>query len=168
MSEHWTERIAEELSKQNRDEFIVGSGTSISGSIHIGNSCDVFIASAVSKELRKLGKNAKTLWIADDYDPLRKVPYPLPESYSKYLGQAYYEIPCPEGCCDNFVEHFQKPFVNALEQFDIENLEIKSGAQMYKNGVYTEATKIALENTERIKEIFNQYREHPLRDDWLP
>ena len=168
MSEHWTERIAEELSKQDRDEFIVGSGTSISGSIHIGNSCDVFIANAVSKELRKLGKNSKTLWIADDYDPLRKVPYPLPESYSKYLGQPYYEIPCPEGCCDNFVEHFKKPFVNALEQFDIENLEIKSGAQMYKNGVYTEATKIALENTERIKEIFNQYREHPLRDDWLP
>ncbi len=168
MNKHWTERIAEELSKQDRDEYIIASGTSISGSIHIGNSCDVFIANAVSKELRKLGKESRTLWIADDYDPLRKVPYPLPESYEKYLGQPYYEIPCPEGCCDNFVEHFQKPFVNALDQFDIENLEIKSGAYMYKNGLYTEATKIALENKDRIREIFNEYREHPLKEDWIP
>ena len=66
MTKHWTERIAEELSKQNRDEYVIGSGTSISGSIHIGNSCDVFIANAVSKELRKLGKKSRTLWIADD------------------------------------------------------------------------------------------------------
>ncbi|RAP49385.1 MAG: lysine--tRNA ligase, partial [Methanosphaera sp. rholeuAM74] len=168
MSKHWTERIAETLSEEDRDEYVVGSGTSISGSVHIGNSCDVFIANAVSKELRKLGKNSKTVWIADDYDPLRKVPYPLPESYDKYLGQPYYEIPCPEGCCENFVEHFQTPFTNALDSFDIQNLEIQSGAKMYKSGAYTEATKLALENAERIREIFNQYREHPLGDDWLP
>lgn len=84
MTKHWTERIAEELYQEDKDEYTVGSGTSISGSIHIGNSCDVFIANAVSKELRKLGAKAKTLWIADDYDPLRKVPFPLPESYEKY------------------------------------------------------------------------------------
>ena len=168
MTKHWTERIAEELSQQEREEYVIGSGTSISGSVHIGNSCDVFIANAVSKELRKLGKTSRTLWIADDYDPLRKVPYPLPESYDKYLGQPYYEIPCPEGCCDNFVEHFQKPFTTALESFDIEELEIKSGAYMYKNGVYTEATRLALENAERIREIFNEYREHPLKENWLP
>ena len=49
-----------------KDEYIIGSGTSISGSVHIGNSCDIFIANAVSKELRKIGENAKTVWIADD------------------------------------------------------------------------------------------------------
>lgn len=168
MTKHWTERIADELYQEGKDEYIIGSGTSISGSIHIGNSCDVFIANAVSKELRKLGANSKTVWIADDYDPLRKVPYPLPESYEKYLGIPYYEIPCPEGCCDNFVEHFQKPFTTALEDFDIEELKIESGAQMYKSGEYIEATRIALENASRIREIFNEYREHPLKDDWLP
>ena len=29
MSKHWTERIAEELSQQKKDEYIIGSGTSI-------------------------------------------------------------------------------------------------------------------------------------------
>ena len=35
----------------------------------------------------------------------------------------------------------------------LEELEIKSGAYTYKHGIYTEATKIALENAERIREI---------------
>ena len=59
----------------------------------IRSTCDVFIANAVGNALRKLGVSAKTIWIADDHDPLRKVPYPLPESYEKYLGMPYSKIP---------------------------------------------------------------------------
>lgn len=164
---HWTERIASDLTNWDVDQHLVASGTSISGSIHIGNSCDVFIANAVGKSLKKLGENAKTIWIADDHDPLRKVPYPLPESYEEYLGVPYSQIPCPEGCCENFVEHFQKPFLETLPVFGIE-LETYSGFKMYHDGVYNDYIKKSLERAPRIREIFNQYREHPLKSDWLP
>ncbi|MGC9517624.1 MAG: lysine--tRNA ligase [Methanomicrobiales archaeon] len=164
---HWIERIAEDLLNWDVDDHVVASGTSISGSIHIGNSCDVFIANAVTKALKKLEKSSKTIWIADDHDPLRKVPFPLPESYEKYLGMPYSQIPCPEDCCDNFVEHFEKPFLNTLEAFGI-NLEIYSGAQMYKEGVYNDYIRKSLENADNIRLIFNKYREHPLKEDWLP
>lgn len=164
---HWTERIASDLTNWDVESHVVASGTSISGSIHIGNSCDVFIANAVGKSLEKLGENSKTIWIADDHDPLRKVPYPLPESYEKYLGLPYSQIPCPEGCCENFVEHFQKPFLATLPTFRIE-LETYSGFKMYQNGVYNDYIKKSLERAPKIREIFNQYREHPLAEDWLP
>ncbi len=164
---HWTERIASDLTNWDVDQHVVASGTSISGSIHIGNSCDVFIANAVGKSLKKLGENAKTIWIADDHDPLRKVPYPLPESYEEYLGVPYSQIPCPEGCCENFVEHFQRPFLKTLPVFGIE-LETYSGFKMYHDGVYKDYIKKSLERAPRIREIFNQYREHPLKSDWLP
>lgn len=164
---HWIENIAEELSKRDTDKHVIASGTSISGSIHIGNSCDVFIANAIGKKLRELGKKAQTIWIADDHDPLRKVPYPLPENYDKYLGMPYSTIPCPDGCCDNFVEHFEKPFLGVMDAYGIE-IEHKSGFEMYKSGVYNDYIRTALENVDRIKEIFNQYRREPLADDWLP
>ena len=164
---HWIERIAEELVEHNSKEHVVASGTSISGSIHIGNSCDVFIANAVAKTINASSVTAKTIWIADDHDPLRKVPYPLPESYEKYLGIPYSRIPCPEKCCENFVEHFQKPFLDTLDCFGIE-LEVYSGAEMYKNGLYTEYIRIALNNASKIRMIFNKFREHPLKEDWLP
>ncbi|OPY24904.1 MAG: Lysine--tRNA ligase [Methanobacterium sp. PtaU1.Bin242] len=164
---HWTERIASDLTNWDVDQHVVASGTSISGSIHIGNSCDVFIANAVGKSLEKLGEKVEIIWIADDHDPLRKVPYPLPASYEKYLGIPYSKIPCPENCCESFVEHFQKPFLNTLDDFGIQ-LEVYSGAKMYQDGLYNDYIRTALANASRIRDIFNQYREHPLKDDWLP
>lgn len=164
---HWIERIADDLNEKDVPEHVIASGTSISGSIHIGNSCDIFIANAVTKALQKLNDKSKTIWIADDHDPLRKVPYPLPESYEKYLGVPYSQIPCPEGCCSNFVEHFEKPLLSLLENFGIE-LEVYSGAEMYKDGIYNDYIRTALENAPKIREIFNKYREHPLKDNWLP
>ena len=164
---HWIERIADELINEDSKEHVVASGTSISGSIHIGNSCDVFIANAVAKTIKGREVPAKTIWIADDHDPLRKVPYPLPKSYEKYLGIPYSKIPCPEKCCENFVEHFQKPFLDTLDYFGIE-LKVYSGAEMYKNGLYSDYIRLALINASRIRNIFNQFREHPLKEDWLP
>ena len=50
---HWIERIADELNEMDVEKHVIASGTSISGSIHIGNSCDVFIANAIGKALRE-------------------------------------------------------------------------------------------------------------------
>lgn len=164
---HWIENVADSLLKRDVKEHVVASGTSISGSIHVGNSCDVFIANAVTKALKNQEAPAEVIWIADDYDPLRKVPYPLPPEYEKYLGIPYAHIPCPEGCCENFVEHFEKPFLDTLDDFGI-SLKIYSGEKMYKEGTYNDYIRISLENAPKIREIFNKYRENPLADDWLP
>lgn len=164
---HWVENVADTLTKRDVKKHIIASGTSISGSIHIGNSCDVFIANAVTKALKNTGAPAEVIWIADDYDPLRKVPYPLPASYEKYLGIPYAHIPCPENCCTNFVEHFEKPFLDTLTDFGI-SLKAYSGEKMYKKGVYNDSIRISLEKAPEIRDIFNQYRETPLADNWLP
>lgn len=164
---HWIESIANDLKERDIEKHVIASGTSISGSIHIGNSCDVFIANAIGKTLKESGVDCETIWIADDHDPLRKVPYPLPENYDKYLGMPYSNIPCPDGCCDNFVEHFEKPFLGVLDDFKIE-LETKSGFEMYKEGLYNEYIRISLEKAKEIRDIFNKFRESPLAEDWLP
>ena len=50
---HWIENIADELMKRDVEEHVIASGTSISGSIHIGNSCDIFIANAIGKKIKR-------------------------------------------------------------------------------------------------------------------
>ncbi|MDR2873682.1 MAG: lysine--tRNA ligase, partial [Methanobrevibacter sp.] len=131
------------------------------------NSCDIFIANRVGKKLREMGRESETIWLADDYDPLRKVPYPLPANYDKYLGIPYYNIPCPDNCCSNFVEHFEKPLFEVLDDYGID-LTYYSLFETYKKGLYKDYIRTALEKSEKIRKIFNQYREHPLKSDWLP
>ena len=91
------------------------------------------ITNAIGKKLRELGDDAETIWIADDHDPLRKVPFPLPEDYEKYLGMPYSTIPCPDGCCSNFVEHFEKLFLRVMKDYKID-IKTKSGLSFRENG----------------------------------
>ena len=76
-------------------------------------------------------------------------------------------IPCPDDCCDNFIEHFKKPLLSVMEDYGIE-METKSGFEMYKNGDYLDYIRTSLEKVDEIKEIFNEYRKEKLADDWLP
>ncbi|MDR2830941.1 MAG: lysine--tRNA ligase [Methanobrevibacter sp.] len=165
--EHWIEKIVNDLNDMDVEKHVIASGTSISGSIHIGNSCDIFIASCLGKKLREMGRNCETIWMADDYDPLRKVPYPLPSEFKKYLGVPYYNIPSPDGIDSNFVEHFEKPLFDVLDDYGIE-LTHYSLFETYKKGLYDNYIRTALDDSEKIREIFNQYRKQPLNDDWLP
>ncbi len=83
---HWADKAAEKV-MDKPGEKVIASGISISGHIHIGHSNDVFIADAVRRSLEKRGEEAKVIWYADDFDPMRRVPWPLSEEdFEEYLG----------------------------------------------------------------------------------
>jgi len=168
---HWVDRIAEALLKRG-DEHTVASGISISGHIHIGHANDVFIADAIRRTLVERGAKAKAIWYADDYDPLRRVPWPLnqgeeAERYKQYLGVPYANIPSPSPEYRNFVDYFSRSFVESLREFGI-NVETYSAADVYRSGRMSELIRTALERADEIREILNRFRSKPLPDDWLP
>ena len=39
---------------------------------------------------------------------------------------------------------------------------------MYMDGLYNDYIRTSLERAHEIREIFNRYRERPLKEDWLP
>lgn len=39
---------------------------------------------------------------------------------------------------------------------------------MYTEGLYNDYIRASLERAQEIREIFNRFRDRPLRDDWLP
>ncbi|MEM2679415.1 MAG: lysine--tRNA ligase [Candidatus Hadarchaeales archaeon] len=164
---HWVDLIAEELLERGR-RHTVASGISISGHIHIGHANDVFIADAIAKVLRKKGADARAIWYADDYDPMRRVPSPLNENeFGRYLGYPYVNIPSPDPAYRSFVDYFSRPFIESLKSFGIE-VEIFSAAEIYRSGMMSELIRIALQKSEKIRKILNMFRETPLPDDWLP
>ncbi|MEM2480918.1 MAG: lysine--tRNA ligase [Candidatus Hadarchaeales archaeon] len=163
---HWVDQAAEELLKKGK-EHVIASGTSISGHIHIGHCNDVFIADAVRRAVEGKGGKAVTIWYADDFDPLRRVPAYLPPGYEKFLGMPYANLPSPEPGFENFVDYFARPFLQSLDAFGIK-VQVYYGSKVYKSGQLSPLIRLALERADTIRCILNRFREKPLPENWLP
>jgi len=163
---HWVDVIAEELLRRGA-KHNVASGTSISGQIHIGNAGDVIMADGVCRSIREKGGESRLLWIADDSDPLRKIPKQLPAEFDKLLGIPCYNLPCPEGHPHRFTDHFIEPFMDALAKVGVFP-QIKSGTEMYRNGEYEPLVKVALEKGGEIRDILKRISGADKAPDWLP
>jgi lysyl-tRNA synthetase class 1 len=165
MTIHWADVAAEKLAGEGPQT--VATGITPSGQIHLGNMREVMTADAVYRALRDLGVSARLIYIADSYDPLRRL-YPfLPKSFEEHVGKPLSEIPCPEGCCASYADHFLLPFFDSLERLGIRP-EIYRADRMYKDGLYVEAIKTALEKRDEIARILKEVSGRDLPADWCP
>lgn len=125
-----------------------------------------FIANAVCKSLKNLVKIVRPSDRWWPWPPEKGSLSPTPILWTIFRCSLFPD-PVLGGCCENFVEHFQKPFLETLPVFGIE-LETYSGFKMYQEGIYNDYIRKSLDETPRIMKIFNRYREHLLQPDWLP
>jgi len=165
MSIHWADVVAEKLA--DRGPQTVATGITPSGQIHVGNMREVMTADAIYRALLDKGVEARLIYIADTLDPLRRL-YPfLPESFEEHVGKPLSEIPCPEGCCESYAEHFLLPFLDSLKRLGIKP-EIYRADRMYKEGLYVDVIKTALERRDDIAKILKEVSGRDLPKDWCP
>ena len=165
MNIHWADVVA--LSLLDKGPQTVASGITPSGHIHIGNMREVVTADAIYRALLDRGVNARLLYIADTYDPLRRV-YPfLPGEYREHVGRPLSEIPCPEGCCSSYADHFLTPFLDSLEKLGIRP-EIYRADRLYKDGMYVDAIKKSMLKREEIARILRDVSGREVSSDWSP
>ena len=163
---HWADVLAEKLFKEKK-KHVLATGITPSGPIHIGNMREILTTDAVYRCLVEKGGDAEFIYIADDFDPLRKVyPY-LPETYEQYVGKPISDIPCPCGKHKSYADHYLFVFLNSLKEIGV-NPHVYRASEMYKNGEYTEAIQIALENTDKIRMIIETISKRKLPKNWLP
>lgn len=163
---HWADVVAKDILNRG-DRHIVATGITPSGPIHIGNMREVVTADAVRRALKDHGADVHLHYIADSYDPLRKV-YPfLPEDHASHIGKPLSEIPDPDGCCANYAEHFLQPFLNAMETLGIET-DVSRADQMYKRGDYVDAIQTALSNRDGIAQRLAEITGRTMPQNWSP
>ena len=163
---HWADVLAEELLKDDKKN-VLATGITPSGPIHIGNMREVLTTDAVFRAVIKKGGDAEFIYIADDFDNLRKV-YPfLSKTYEKYVGMPLSEIPCPCGKHKNYADHYLFAFLDSLKELGINPIVYRAN-EMYKSGMFKEAIQIALDNTDKIKEIIENVSKRQLPKNWIP
>ena len=163
---HWADVLAKKLSTK-ADHHVLATGITPSGPIHIGNMREVLTTDAVYRSLTKQGVEAEFIYIADDFDHLRKVyPY-LSSSYEKYIGKPVSMIPCPCGKHESYADHYLSAFLDSLKKLGIEPTVYRA-SEMYTTGMYREAIETALQHTDDIKQIIEQISKRTLPKHWLP
>jgi len=165
---YWAKELAKKIIKVKGKKINIATGITPSGHIHIGNMREVMTAELVRREMEVLGAKVRFIYIADDFDRLRKL-YPfLPVSFQKYIGWPLVNIPDPIGDCHkSYAEHFLAPFFEVLGKIGVK-VEKFSAFKLYKEGFYTEQIKLALENKDKIKKILEEISGRSIPDDWSP
>lgn len=152
---HWIEDVVNEVLARDVDEYIVSSGKSTSASIHIGFVRELVIGDVIKRELQKLGKKSRTLFVVDDFDPIRSFPPSVTVS-DDWMGVPYSDIPDEFGCCESFGAHWANELINTFEAFGLDP-EVIWASKLYETPEMMEAVRTCLKKTETIREIMVKY-----------
>jgi lysyl-tRNA synthetase class 1 len=153
---HWIRDLVDKVVERDPDEYLIVTGKSMSGSVHIGFMKEIIIADVIKRELQVLGKKAKTVFISDDYDPIRSFPPSLTLSPDEYMGVPYSDAPDPHGCCESLSAHWTNELVEAFPEFGADP-EVVLQSKLYETKEMIDAVRICLEHTETIREILVEY-----------
>jgi len=156
---HWLEETVQEISKRNLTEITLSTGKTPSGHVHIGILREIIICDALRRIFEKKGVDVSFYLFMDDFDAAKRFPYYIDENYQKSnLGKPFALIPCPyEDCgCESYAYHFGNELISTFKQFGIKN-EIIWSYNLYQKREMQEKIKIALDNTDKIKEILKKY-----------
>lgn len=150
----WSSAIADEIINLHPKEelFTAAAGISPSGVVHFGNFRDVITAHMVREALKAKGKKARLIFSWDNFDRLRKVPAGVPESFAEHIGKPLSKVPDPFGKLSSYAEHFQQPFVEAMQKLGIE-IEYRDQTKAYESGIYDENIKLALQARDKIADV---------------
>ncbi|MBI4175805.1 MAG: lysine--tRNA ligase, partial [Candidatus Aenigmarchaeota archaeon] len=149
-------------------KYTVKTSASLSGVLHLGRLSDTIRGESVFRALEDAGAKAELIWVAEDMDPLRKVPKGVPKEYEDYIGVPVTDIPDPGGCHKSYAGHHVAEYFKVLDDFVTADMRKYSMREEYKRGSFREQIKKILNDAETIIEIQNKYRRNKLRPGWSP
>src|SRR5262245_9875323 len=165
---HWADEIADQILAQSLGPHEISTGISPSGEIHIGNLREVITADVVYRVLKERGAEVTLDYVADNFDPLRKVYTFLDASiYSNHIGKPLSEIPCPCGRHPSYAAHYLTPFLASLERLRI-GVKVYYADQMYKSGMMVPQIVQALKGRDAIARILHDCTGRKVEPEWSP
>jgi len=175
----WADKLAREIINRKKfhysnkkvpkfDTFTVKTSASLSGVLHIGRLSDTIRGESVYKALKDAKVKAKIIWVAEDMDPLRKVPKNVPKEFEKYIGVPVTDVPDPDNNYKSYAERFKKEYLEVIDKFITAKMEKFSMREEYKKGNFNKYIKKILAKADEVRKIQNKYRTNKLGRGFSP
>jgi lysyl-tRNA synthetase, class I len=176
----WADQIADGIIHRGKYSYLdkpyvlpkkpsIKTSSSLSGVLHIGRLTDIIRGEAVYRALKDKGVPAEFIYVAEDMDPLRKIPKGVPQEYREYIGVPVTDIPDPWGCHKTYAEHHITEFFDIFADFvEVEPVRY-SMREEYRKGSFDWAVDTVLKKAEEVREIINSFKDiNPTPAGWIP
>jgi len=164
----WLNQIIDAVTSSHADgEILIESGSSPSGTYHLGHLRELVTCDAILLELQRRGRQARHIQFVDDLDGFRKVPVNMPVEYEKYLGYPLCDMPAPDGSDQSTADYFLQGLVDACHTLGVE-VEFVRAHLKYREGFYVPAIERSLNHISEAKHALETVSGRQLDEHWSP
>jgi len=170
----WADELVGRIKKEYKKKIksgqplVVRDEKTASGRVHIGSLRGVAIHGIISEILMEAGIKNKFLYEINDFDQMDGLPAYLDrKKFKLYMGMPLCNIPSPDGKAKNYAEYFGGEFIEVIRETGFRP-EFYRASDSYKQGRYNEAIRIAIENADKIREIYKKVSGSQKESQWLP
>lgn len=176
---YWTDKVVEDVKQRVRQNkvlkkivkergYIVYDEKTPSGKIHIGSGRGWAIHDIIAKSFRDDGLKGRFILSSDDIDPMDAIPMDLPkEKFQKFMGIPLRNIPSPVKGYESYADYFFSQCTELFDKWGIE-AELESTGERYIKGDFNRTIKIALDNTDKIQNIYKKVYGKAVGTEKLP
>jgi lysyl-tRNA synthetase class 1 len=155
---HWVEILSDRIVAEKEEPFIITSGITTSGSLHVGTLCEFLFSSAIEKYLKEKGYRTQFHFIADIFDAFDAVPLNLmkhEKQLTPHLGKPLCDVPDPVGCHSSYGEHFFSEAIDVMKVLEV-SPKLGRANQLYSEGRFDSLAKFFLKNHEEAKRVVSE------------
>ncbi len=165
----WADKIAKEIINSRRHTpFWVDDMKTPSGFAHVGSLMGPIVHSIIFRALKDQKQDVTFTFVINDFDPVDGLSDELIKTHSQYLGYPLALAPSPDPRYNTMAQLFSSDFINSFRSFGVEAKTLSSW-QMYHEGKFDEVIKIALDNSEKIQNIYQRISGSKKKEKgWLP
>lgn len=166
---YWADKLAKEIIESGEFKpYWVDDMKTPSGYPAISALKGPILHDLIYKSLKHFGQEAKTTFIINDFDVIDGLSEEFQEDFSKYMGFPLKKAPSPKPGFNSFGDYFAEDYKRVLKNLGVE-AEFISSWEMYHQGKFDEVIKEALENAEKIQDIYERVSGSKKREiGWLP
>lgn len=165
----WADNVAKQIITSNHYKpYWVDDMFTPSGYAHVGSLKGPLVHDMVYRALKEAGGKVTWTYVSNDFDPVDGLPENLLADFKQYFGVPVRMVPSPKEGYESFAEYFAKDFQRVLRELGVD-AEFVSSWDMYHEGKFNDAIRSALDNAEKIQDIYQKISGSKKRAaGWLP
>lgn len=167
--EHWADKVAKEIidSKKYKPYWVDDMKTP-SGYAHVGSVLGPIIHSCIFRALKDAGEDPVITYVINDFDSADEFPPEFKEKLKEHAGKVLKMVPSPVPGFTNLADLLADDLKQTLNSLGFEAKYLSSW-EMYHEGKFDEVIKLALDNSEKIQDIYQRVSGSKKKEaGWLP